>query len=549
LREVSDLIGQQSRVNPPPWMALDELCEEAAIFRRIARTSPDALPPLFCEDLDRLAYRVLNKPGEVALAARILLDAHRALAEASPAAFKPGLAKAMVSLASIFPRHEALQLQEDAVGVYRELAAGDPATFLPALAMAIRGLADQMTRLGQAEEAFRTISDLADTCHSLAEASPAIYLPVLAEALSDLADRVRQSGPEKSLVLEREAAAIYCTLADEDPVRFGSRRTSSLDTLAYRLQKLDKREEELSVIRAAIDAHRARAEYIGAIRRQIETRTTASTAFRALDLAESQPAEFLPTLADAVRDLAVEMNIAGRRREALTLAREATSIHALRRYLQIHGPTVVMAGETWEASAVDRMAALALRLWKLGEQQEALATARTCCELAPAGRLGANAPDPARAWHARLLIRLWEASDKRRQREQVRFWRGITRLNHRYRPPITDNVSDWRVLGAPQRLGAQQLERLSDGFDTLAFRRQVVGRNADALTATRHAAKVQGWAVSIYRRQYASADLARSLDTLALRLRMAGQPGEAANAAHEASRIRDLLRRFSGRLS
>jgi NACHT domain len=552
LHEVSNLIGQYSGVNPPPWVALNELCEKAAQFRRIARTSPE-LPPRFREDLDDLAYRLLTGPAEGALAARILLDTYQTLAEANPAAFTPDRAKAMNSLARIFPRHEALQLQKNAVGEYGELAADDPATFLPGLAQAVRDLANQLTQLGRADEAFQAVSDLADACRRSAETDPAIFLPVLAESLSDLADRVWRSEPEESLALRREAAALYRTLAGENPARFGSRLTSSLDSLACSLRELVKREEELEVAQAAIGAHRARAEYIAAIRHQIERRTAASKAFRAWDLAESQPAEFLPALAYAARDLAVGLNTIGRRREALALVDEVNAIESLHQYRQRHEQVAVMHGEAWEAPSVDRMAALALRLWKLGEQQEALATARACRELAPAGRIGAKAPDPARAWLTRFISRLWEASGMDRQREETCFWRRMTRQDSAYRlPPIAKSTKELGLLEAARQLCAKGLEWLSDSRDTLAFQRQVAGRNADALTATRRAVNVQRRAVSIYRRMcrrvYAESDLARSLDTLALRLRAAGQAEAAADAAYEASKIRDLLPTPSGSL-
>ena len=552
LHEVAHLIGQYTGVNPPPWWAVDELCEEAAKFRRIAATGPDALPPGFGGELDDLAYRLLTRPDGGALAARILLDAYRTLAEADPAAFRPRLAKALNSLASIFPRHEALRLQEAAVDEFGELAAGDPATFLPGLARAVRDLSSQLTQTDRADEAFQTVSELAGACRRAAETTTAIFRPVLAESLGDLADLVWRSGPEESLALRREAVAVYRTLADEDPARFGSRLASSLETLASSLRELGKREEELAVARAAIRAYHARAEYIAAIRHQVEQCSTASNTFRAWDQAESQPPEFPLALARAVRDLAVEMNAAGRRRRALALSREADSIGWLYRQQQRQGVVVMPVG-AGEASAVDRIATLTLRLWKLGEQQEALAAAQTCRELAPAGRIGANAPDPGRAWLTWPIIRLWKGSKVSRQREDARFWRRITRKNTAYGLPLSaKSVKGVDFLDATQRLCAHRLEWLSDRLDTLAFRRKVAGHKADAVTPTRRAVNAQRLATAIYRRMchrvYAESDLARSLDTQALRLRAAGQADAAADAAREAREIRERLPIPSGSL-
>lgn len=548
LREIPYLIGQKSGVNPPPWVRLNELCEEAAKFRRIARTSQNDLPPSFNEDLDELASRLISRPDDAALAARVLLDAYRTLAKANPAAYKPGLAKAMNSLASVFPRHEALRLQQDAVDEYSELTAGDPATFLPGLAQAVRRLADELTQLGLAEEACRKVNDFANECRHFAETAPDIFRPVLADSLSDLADRVWTSAPWESLALRREVVAIYRDLADESPARFGSSLASSLDTLASSLQQLEKGDEELNTVRAAIEAYRTRAEYIAALRHQIEQRTTASKTFRFLarDLAEAQPVEFLPTLARAFQDLAVEMNTAGRRLESQAFAKEALDVRMLYRYMQRHRQVAVMTGKASEGSAVGRMAALALRLWKLGKQQEALATAQACGTLAPAGRIGASPPDPWHPWLTRFIIRLRETSDMGRAREDARFWRRITRQNSAYRPPlIAETAKDLDLIEATRLLRARRLESLSDSLDTHAFRRQVARRNGDTLIATRQAVKVQQRAVSTYRRMcrrlYAESDLARSLDTLAIRLQAAGQAEAAANAALEASKIRQSL--------
>ncbi len=551
LTEASDLIGQRSGARPPSWAALDELCEEAAKLRRIARTSPDSLPPGFRDDLDDLASRLLNAPGETALAGRILLDAYQTLAETDPVAFKPGLAKVTNSLAGIFPRYEALGLREDAVGEYRELVAGDPATFLPGLHKAVRGLADQLAQHGRAEDALHTVRDLVDTCHGLAETNATVPLAVLAESLSDLADRVWPSRPEESLARRREAAAIYRKLADEDPVKYESRLALSLDTLASNFRELEKPEEELAAVRDAIGAHRKRAEHIAAVRRQIERLTIVPNdarvrykEVRGQYLVKSLPAESLPTLVYAARDLAIEMDTAGRRREALTFVRDASSVQRSHQSWQYDEPMVVPQWETSEEPAINRMAALALRLWKLGEQQEAPATARITRELAPAGRLGANAP--TRIWSTRLIIRSWQASGRGRQREDARFWRRIARQNHSYQRLSTrKDRSGLGLLGATQQLCAQKLEWLSDRFDTLAFRRQVTDRDADALTSARRAVILQRWAVSIYRRMcyrlYVESDWARSLDALAFRLQAAGQPEAAADATSEAGEIRDLL--------
>jgi tetratricopeptide (TPR) repeat protein len=315
----------------------DDLRDEAARYRQVARTHPRSRPGL-AEDLGQLAERLRRRSGAATLTtARTLLDAHRALAETDPAAFRPRLAQALSLLAGIFPPYEALQLREEAVDLYRDLAEADPPGFLPSLATAGHALAGHLTQMGKAEEALGTARDLADTYRRLAQTAPSALLPVLAESLHDLAERAWVLRPEESLSAQTEAVAIYRRLADDDPARFAARLTSFLDALASSLRQLGRQEEELLTVRDAIDSYLKRAERIAAIRRQIgaaelaailpvreglgqsgtrslgrtkreEEEAALAAAWRAADAlagrADSAPPEYMPDLAEAARGLA-----------------------------------------------------------------------------------------------------------------------------------------------------------------------------------------------------------------------------------------------------
>jgi tetratricopeptide (TPR) repeat protein len=90
----------------------------------------------------------------------------RQLAEASPAAYLPGLAESLNNLANILNevgrREEALETAGEAVGLYRQLAEASPEAYLPDLAVSLDNLANILSEAGQADRAEELFADTLD---------------------------------------------------------------------------------------------------------------------------------------------------------------------------------------------------------------------------------------------------------------------------------------------------------------------------------------------------------------------------------------------------
>ena len=507
---------------------------------------------------------------------------------------RPGssLAKALMKSSTTFSGDEELSVIQEAVDVYRELAEADPEAFLPALVKAARTL----SYVGQLDEALRLTREVADICRGPAKSDPVNFLAVLAESLSDLSDLLLKSRPEESLDARIEAAAAYRKLTDTYPDRFRPNLTSSLDLLASGFKTLGKREDELTAVRAAFAAYRERAEHIAEIRRRIVAtdlagllqahppprgRSSGRARFRELarlnavivdakaaavfaELAETQPIELRPDLADAARDVAVELRPAGWPRAAWVLAVDLRATGWLQSSFWPPRAARTVANQAYRMDAVapwsgygvtrpnfryvrplDRMNDLALRLWKLGQWPEAVTAGQASRDLAQATQRDAQTNGPKRRRPARSFTRLWEERKVRWYRKATRIWGGIVRYRRRdwWRLSRKDPDAE-RLLSSAQQHLAEALERQSESLDTLTFRRQVAGRAADAMPAAQQAVGAQQQAVAVYRERSSKlppserSDLARSLDTLAFRLRMAGQTEAARAADDEAGEIR-----------
>jgi hypothetical protein len=567
LREFAALIHP-----PREWRweteTLNQFTEQAARIRAMAQAGPGSLPAGFAQTLEKLADRSWLWTGEHA-AAHEILDACRTLAETDPVTYRPVLAKVLNASARQLPRREALRAVEEAVGIYQELAEADPAANLPRFAGAARDLADQLIWLGRQEQGLRLITDMTDTCRRLAETDPTALRPILAQSLGDLSNRTWKSRPDDSLAALREAAIVYRELTDSDPVKFGPDLRESLDMLATRLNALGRPEDELSAVRDAVDAYREWAELIGKIRRQITTadlapllqprqaeagprrsgraraeerkaaleaaRTAAATL---AELAEGRPDEFLLDLADALRGLAADVRAAGRHREAQVIADEADRLRRRR------GSSGSRYWAYWITRPRDRMEGQALRLWKLGERQEAVAAAHASQALGTT-RWADTAEGQEHRWPAWVMARRREEAQVRSERKDVQLWRRMVRSDRaewfRLSRKDPDAISR---LARHQEFLAGALERESDALDTLAFHRQVAGRAAEAAAAAQDALIAQRNAADIYRylvskqRHGPWSGLATSLDTLGLRLRTAGQLDAAEAAALEAHEVR-----------
>jgi hypothetical protein len=538
-----------------------------------AQAGRDAVLPEFAEDLEDLEDLASEEPRsqeQARATLRDLLDDYQALAEIDPATFKPGLARALRDSASAFPWDEQLRVSIKAVDYYRELARANPAAYLPGLAGAASDLAVQLRHLDRLREARYLTRDIVNMTRELAKSDPATFLPVLAYSLNDLSKWLWESDTEESVAIQREVAAIYRELTAARPARFARSLTSSLVIWAAMFKTLGRPRDELTAIRHAFDAYRKRAQRIAEIRRQIAERDLAiiwlrgqgpatgkhfsprtrserhknalAAARRAAaacgKLAESQPAEFLPDLAEAAYGLAAELKPTRQRRAARILVEAGDRIRG-----QYRQSSDVTARGAHQARPLDAMNHLALRLWKLGEQQEALDAGQVSRDLAPAGPMGAAATDLRRASLARLLRRIREEKEVRSWKKEARSWSDSIQTRNLERNAEHDPAARRDLASAQQELAAA-LECQSDALDTLVFRRTVAGRTADATTAMRQADDTYQKAVRIQHEistEPLPADgsgLPKSSGALALRLQAAAGAGlrpEQESTEHEIS--------------
>ena len=129
----------------------------------------------------KLANRLsdVGRSGEALEVAREAVDLYRVLAQASPAAYTPDLARSLNNLATILSEAgrsgEALEVAQEAVDLYRELAQASPAAYTPGLAGALNNLATILSEEGQYEEALNVFTEGFDRFSSCALRSRLLF--------------------------------------------------------------------------------------------------------------------------------------------------------------------------------------------------------------------------------------------------------------------------------------------------------------------------------------------------------------------------------------
>ena len=256
----------------------------------------------------------------------------------------------------------------------------------------------------------------------------------------------------------------------------------SLNNLASRLGEVGRRDEALAVAQEAVT-----------IRRQ---------------LAEANPAAYLPDLAMSLNNLASRLGEVGRRDEALAVAQEAVTI---RRQLAEANPAAYLRDLAMSLNN------LASRLGEVGRRDEALAAAteaanqyRQLAEANPAAYLR----DLAMSLN-NLASRLGEVG---RSDEAL--------------AAATEAANQYRQLAEANP--AAYLRDLAMSLNNLASRLGEVGRSDEALAAATEAANQYRQLAEANPAAYLP-DLATSLNNLAIRLGEVGRSDEALAAATEAA--------------
>ena len=452
--------------------------------------------------LDHLANR-LSEVGRSVEALEVAQEAaglFRELVENSPEDHAPGLAGSLNNLANrlsdVGRLGEALEVSQEAAGLYRELAQASPAAYTPDLAMSLNNLASNLSAVGQYQEALEVAQETVRLRRALAEVWPETYTPGLATSLGNLAMFLSAVGQEReALVAAEETVRLRWALVEVWPEVYTFDLAISLDSLAKILSRLGRRNEGLVVAREAVRLFR--------------------------NLVEVSPVAYTPNLALSLSNLSNFLPEVGLVPEALVVAREAVGLYR----------------ELAEASPAVHMPNLAMSLRYLGNilkeaerrdeavavVREAVGLYRDLVEASPA----AHTPDLAISLNnlAALL------SEEGRVREALRV--------------VREAVGLYRDLA--EVTPTAYTPDLAMSLGNLATILSGLGRSGEALEAAREATGLYRELVEDSPAAYIP-DLAMSLGNLATILSGLGRSGEALEASQEAVGLYRELARVSSEI-
>ncbi|MCV7169077.1 tetratricopeptide repeat protein [Mycobacterium manitobense] len=282
-------------------------------LRSLASLDPGLLPSVAQADLEVAeTFRRWGNLDDALASSEEAVRLFRHAAAVEPA-FVAHLISALNNLGlnyrDVGRQSEALALAQQAVTAYRELAAGNPA-YLPDLASALINLGIYFSELGRPHDALGPSVESVTYSRALVMRNPA-ELPRLATALMNLGVRYRELGrPQEALAPSAEAVAYFRTLVEAD--------ASHLPDLATALVNLGVRYRDLGRLG---DAREASEEGIANLR----------------DLVETNPAH-VPRLAMALANLGPLYIELGRHADAVEPAEEAVT---LRRQLATDNPAEI----------------------------------------------------------------------------------------------------------------------------------------------------------------------------------------------------------------
>ena len=454
-----------------------------AATRRLA-ASAERSPEQQAHWANNLSIR-LSDVGErkaALVAAREAVELYRGLAEASPAAYTPGLAMSLSNLANclseVGERNEALVAAREAVELYRGLAEVSPAAYTPDLAMSLSNLANCLSAVGDRDGALGAAREAVRLRRALAEVSPAAYTPRLAGSLNNLANCLSAVGDWKgALGAAREAVELYRGLAEASPQAYTPRLAASLNNLANILSELGKWNEALVAAREAVELYRG--------------------------LAEASPQAYTPDLAASLNNLANRLSEVGDRDGALVAAREAVELYWALAEVSPQAYTPRLAGAL--NNLANCLSAVGDRDGALGAAREAVELYRGLAEDSPQ----AYTPDLAMSLN-NLAIRLSAVGERNEvleaAREAVELYRGLAKASP-----------------------AAYTPDLARSLNNLANHLSEVGEPGEALGVAREAVELYRVLAEASPQAYMP-DLVRSLKTLARILVDNGHSEEALGA-------------------
>jgi len=333
--------------------ALKAAWEAVGIYRGLADGSPAAFNPDLAKSLNNLSV-VLSEVGDREGALKAVREAvgiYRGLADGNSAAFNPDLAMSLnnlsVVLSEVGDREGALKAVREAVGIRRGLVEGNSAAFSPDLAMSLNNLSVVLSGVGDREGALKAVREAVGIYRGLADGSPAAFSPDLASSLSNLSNWLSEVGDrEGALKAVREAVGIYRGLVEGNPSAFSPDLAKSLNNLSARLSEVGDREGALKAAWGAVGIYRG--------------------------LAEGNPGAFSPGLASSLSNLSNCLSEVGDREGALKAAWEAVGI---RRGLVEGNPAAV------NPDLAKSLNNLSVVLSEVGDREGALEVIREAVEI------------------------------------------------------------------------------------------------------------------------------------------------------------------------
>jgi len=215
------------------------------------------------------------------------------------------------------------------------------------LASFTTNLAVFLSRLNRREDALAAAKEAADLYCALANARPEVFIPSLATSFNNVATMLSElNRHEDALAVGQGAAELYRALADARPEVFTPELAMSFHNLANRLSKLNRREDALAAAQKSAELYRA--------------------------LAGARPEVFTPNLAGSLYTLANRLSELNRPKDALAAAEEAAVLY---RALADARP------EVFTPNLAVSLNSLGNRLTGLNRPEDALAAAQEAADL------------------------------------------------------------------------------------------------------------------------------------------------------------------------
>jgi len=245
------------KVRPQLWSsALEVVLAQGGPFAHALEQLIESGAELPCEEIENSIPLGHSTLRGVALAAMQRMGDPSERNPAKRATYLLGVAN---RLSEVGRSGEALEVAQEAVGLYRDLVEASPAAYTPDLAGSLNNLAGFLSGAGRSGEALEAAQEAVRLRRELVEASPAAYTPDLAASLNNLANILKEKGQYE------EALNVFTEGFD----RFSSPALRSQLLLARAEWRDDDQEEDLKEAAREADRRDDPALFLGPTRRMV----------------------------------------------------------------------------------------------------------------------------------------------------------------------------------------------------------------------------------------------------------------------------------------